>query len=399
MGFPEDGVRVAVAGGGLQGLEVTYLARKAGYETLLLDREDAPPAAGLCHEFVSLDMEDHHALGQAAESADVVIPATENAGALRSLVEWCRKAEVLLAFDPEAYAISSSKIASQALFSRLGIPTPRPWPECPFPVLAKPDSGSGSRGIQLFPDGPSLEARFGPSPPVDWVLQEYLEGPSFSIEVLGRPGAYLPFQVTDLEMDPAFDCKRVRAPASVPAHLADTLRSMTISLAQGVDLTGIMDVEAILHDGVLKVLEIDARFPSQTPMAVYQASGVNMVELLVGLLLDETGNGPTPAPSFGKDAAIVEHVQVRPGQLFVRGEGIMAQAGPLHLEAGFFGAHEALTDYSPGSRNWVVTLMIRGSDPEDAMSCRDRVLAEIRRRFGLDDYHDEYPREVRRREK
>ena len=38
---------LAVAGGGLQGLEITYLARRAGFETLLLDRKEDPPAGGL----------------------------------------------------------------------------------------------------------------------------------------------------------------------------------------------------------------------------------------------------------------------------------------------------------------------------------------------------------------
>jgi pyrrolysine biosynthesis protein PylC len=391
MDLSEDGVRVAVAGGALQGVEVTYLARKAGFETLLLDRKREPPAAGLCHEFVCLDMEDHDALGRALESVDVVIPATENAGALRSLVTWCREAEMPLAFDEAAYAISSSKQASEALFHRLNLPTPASWPNCSFPVLAKPDGGSGSRGVRVFADSPSLEARFGALPPPGWVLQEYLEGPSFSIEVLGRPGAYLPLQVTDLEMDRAFDCKRVMAPASLPSNPMEHLRKMAVVLAEGVALSGIMDVEVILHDGGLKVLEIDARFPSQTPMAVYQASGVNMVELLLGLFLDEAGNGPVPAPAFEKDAAILEHVRVRPGHLSVCGEEVMAEVGRLHLEEGFFGAHEAVTDYAPGSSNWVATLMICGSDPEDARSRREGVIAEIRDRFGLGSYHDDDP--------
>jgi pyrrolysine biosynthesis protein PylC len=69
----------------------------------------------------------------------------------------------------------------------------------------------------------------------------------------------------------------------------------------------------------------------------------------------------------------------------------MAEVGRLHLEEGFFGAHEAVTDYAPGSSNWVATLMICGSDPEDARSRREGVIAEIRDRFGLGSYHDDDP--------
>ena len=39
-------------------------------------------------------------------------------------------------------------------------------------------------------------------------------------------------------------------------------------------------MEVILHRGELKVLEIDARLPSQTPTVVFHSTGVNLVEVL-----------------------------------------------------------------------------------------------------------------------
>lgn len=388
-------MRIAVAGGALQGLEVTYLARKAGYRTLLLDREPSPPALGLAHEFACLDLEDHGALIRALESVDLVIPATENNRALGSLVAWCETAGMPLAFSREAYAVSSSKTASDSLFRRLGIPTPDSWPDCSFPVLAKPDGGSGSKGVRVFADRRSMEAYFGTCPPPGWVLQEYLDGPSYSIEIVGRPEAYLPLHVTDLEMDEAYDCKRVRAPSSLSANLVEALRQMAALLAAGVGLYGIMDVEVILHRGVLKVLEVDARFPSQTPMAVYHATGVNMVELLVRLCCADGSDEPPSMPAAGTGASIVEHIRVRSRHLSVCGEGAMAGAGPLRLEEGFFGAHEALTDYTPGCTGWVATLMIRGSDPADARACRDQVVGDIRARLDLAGYSDDGPGALR----
>ena len=117
---------VAVAGGALQGLEITYLARKAGHRTILLDRRCDAPAAGLCHHLVPLELEDHQALDGALGSVDVIIPATENARALGSLVEWCETTGMPLAFDADAYGISSSKKKSNALLRKLGILTPAP---------------------------------------------------------------------------------------------------------------------------------------------------------------------------------------------------------------------------------------------------------------------------------
>jgi len=384
---------VAIAGGALQGLEMTYLAKKAGFETLLLDRRSDAPAIGICHRFVAIDLTDHEALTGALGSVELVLPATENALALQSLVEWCEKSRMPLAFDPGAYAISSSKNASDALFRKLGIPAPTPWPDCTFPVLAKPDRESGSKEVEVFPDLQALEERFGLLPPPGRVLQAYLTGPSYSIEVMGRPGDYTPLQTTTLEMDRDHSCKRVLSPSTLPSDLAGLFEKMAVTLAEAVGLLGIMDVEAIVHEGQLKVLEIDARFPSQTPIAVYHSTGINMVERLARIFSPQDKSRPDPVPTRPMRGSILEHIRVRHGRLSVCGEQIMAENGPLHLEANFFGADEALTSYVSGKDEWVATLMVKGSDLEDAREGRDRVIREIRDRCGVRSYCDESPQE------
>ncbi len=42
---------VAVVGGNLQGIEAAYLAKKAGWQVLMIDRKAVVPAAGLCDRF------------------------------------------------------------------------------------------------------------------------------------------------------------------------------------------------------------------------------------------------------------------------------------------------------------------------------------------------------------
>jgi pyrrolysine biosynthesis protein PylC len=168
---------------------------------------------------------------------------------------------------------------------------------------------------------------------------------------------------------------------------------MAVTLAEAVGLSGIMDVEAILHEGHLKVLEIDARFPSQTPIAVYHSTGINMVQGLARIFDGQGTREAVSAPTLPTGGSVLEHIRVRHGQLSVCGEQIMAEDGPLHLEADFFGADEALTSHAPGKHEWVATLMVKGSDLEDAREGRDRVIREIRNRFGLKSYSDECPEE------
>ena len=124
-------MRVAIAGGGLQGVELCWLARKAGWETLLVDRRPAPPALRLADGFVQADVTRLEAEGrEAAErmaGADIVIPALEDAAALEALGAWCARRGLPFAFDPEAYAVTASKLRSRELFLRCGTPIPRPF--------------------------------------------------------------------------------------------------------------------------------------------------------------------------------------------------------------------------------------------------------------------------------
>ena len=48
-----------------------------------------------------------------------------------------------------------------------------------------------------------------------------------------------------------YDCKRVLAPAEIPESLDKQLREMALAIARDLYLTGIMDVEFIVHNGIV----------------------------------------------------------------------------------------------------------------------------------------------------
>ncbi len=385
----------AVIGGNLQGVEATYLGQKAGWEVMVIDKNPGVPASGFCDSFIQLDVTSEREEMRVAREADLVIPALENEDALASLGHWTDIEGIPYAFDPEAYSISSSKARSNQLFLQLGIPTPEPWPTCGFPVVAKPSKGSGSQGVHIVHDMDQLRSYVpvtGPSE--DWVIQEYLPGPSYSLEVIGFSGQYRVLQVTDLGMDAGHDCKRVSAPTELSAKLTAEFEEISLVLAQAVKLRGVMDVEVILHDGVPKVLEVDARLPSQTPTAVYWSTGLNIVEILGEVFLRGSLDDPmTQSSKRGSRVrpprgVIYEHIRVCRNALEVAGEHIMTGAGPLRIRRDFFGADEAITNYEPGRDEWVATLIVSGVSRHDAWDRRCQVIEEIRRWFGLGAYFD-----------
>ena len=376
-------MRVAVIGGRLQGLEAAYLARKAGWQVVLIDKREDIPARNHCDIFFCLDAGRSDGLAAALDGVNLIIPALENRQVLVNLAEAAEKYSIPYAFDLEAYDLSASKRRSDLLFSAIKIPAPEPGLHCSFPLIAKPAGSSGSEGVLRLQNDSELE-QFQAQDGFDaeqWVIQEYLDGPSYSIEVIGCGETYLPLQVTDLEMDAQYDCKRVIAPSGLQAGLQDEFATMAVKIAREIKLKGIMDVEVILHDGILKVLEIDARLPSQTPTAVYQSTGINMLELIAECFirkrLELAGR-----PLAGR-AVIFEHIVVSPGRIEVCGEHVVSTAGPLTHVENFFGADEALTNYYPERKVWMATMIMTGDTWQALLGKRSGVIDLIRKEMKI----------------
>jgi pyrrolysine biosynthesis protein PylC len=326
-----------VVGGGLQGLELCYLALKAGWRVDLLDKKISPPAMGVCRKLAQTDLEivPKETIGQILGPYDLILPALENPRALDILTQ--ARAEGLippLAFDPEAYRVSSSKRESKKLFASLGIPVARDFDQgISGPFVAKPDGGSGSRGVRVLRDRASvLEAFPREEDREGWVIEECLPGPSYSIEVTARKGQAQAWQVTRLIMDDRFDCRMVLSDHGLSRPKAESLSKMAVGLAKALELTGIMDLEVIDYKGKFRALEIDARFPSQTPTVVYHSTGANLARAHAACFIDLEG----PAEKMGPPRKVcLKHVfSVSRNELHL-GEGIMASMGPVVIEPGF----------------------------------------------------------------
>jgi pyrrolysine biosynthesis protein PylC len=190
-------------------------------------------------------------------------------------------------------------------------------------------------------------------------------------------------------MDSGFDCKRVIAPTDLPETLVSEFERISVSIAEELKLKGLMDIEVIFHNNTLKVLEIDARLPSQTPTVVYWSTGLNMVELLAAHFLD--GMEKSPPDSAPPKGAIYEHIRVSSNSLEVAGEHIMSGANALCLCQDFFGADEAITNYRPGRAEWVATLIFVEATRETALEKRHRMISDLQNRFKLKAYGDLSP--------
>lgn len=368
-------MRIAVVGGKLQGLEIIYLANVAGFETLLIDKNVDLPAGELCDSFINFHFNLQGNYPAEFGKIDLIFPALEDITALELISSWGNDIGVPVVFDLDAYSISSSKTRSNSCFEKLKLARAKNWPNCNLPVIIKPDDSSGSKGVIRVNDRERVEellADFSGTP----VVEEYLEGPSYSIEVIGRPGNYVPLPITELFMDKEYDCCGVLAPAMLSHEYQQKLRHQIRTIAEELNLHGIMDLEVILHAGELKILEIDARFPSQTPIAVFHATGVNMVELLAELFLE----GRIKEPLVKGGYCMLEHLRVAGASVEILGEHILGDSKNLQIKTDFYGSQSAVTNFTSSANNcdsWIATLVYEGNRYEDVDLNRRECMSQI----------------------
>ncbi|MDR1309553.1 MAG: 3-methylornithine--L-lysine ligase PylC [Deltaproteobacteria bacterium] len=354
-------MRLLCLGAGLQGLEVAYLALKAGWEVTLVDRRKAPPASGLAKTLrVDLASLGPFQMAVLCSGYDLIVPALEDSRLLETLAGARAEGRIPpLALDIGAYRLSSSKILSKKLFSALGLPQAEAWaPGAKGAFIAKPSSLSGSRGVRFLRDSLEvLEAFPSPGDRDGLVIEEWLDGPSYSVEVTAVSGQARSFQVTLLGMDDVYDCCRVTAPSGLSASQERQLKSMAERLAMEMSLTGLMDLEAILCRGRFRLLEIDARFPSQTPMAVFWSTGVNLLVELAACFVGLPPGTPRPAMAARPRKVVFEQVLASAGHVIPQGEHILSGLGPVTLVEGFMGAREALVSGNPKGGHFAATLI------------------------------------------
>ncbi|HEY0261229.1 MAG TPA: ATP-grasp domain-containing protein [Lacisediminihabitans sp.] len=189
----------------------------------------------------------------------------------------------LAAPSAETLAVALDKFAlAERCASRLRVPETRlldttaiahRWT---FPVIVKPRSGSGSRGVRLISSREQLEAL-----PFDagTIVQEHLPGDEFSVDVLadaqGLIVAAVPRTRTRVDSGVSIAGRTVRDP---------DLEATAGAAASAIGLVGVANVQLRYDcDGRPALLEVNPRFPGAMPLTI--AAGVDMPSLALDLAL------------------------------------------------------------------------------------------------------------------
>jgi pyrrolysine biosynthesis protein PylC len=386
-------MKIGIVGGALQGMEAVFLSNKAGFETLVIDRKGYAPALSLCDTHAVLDVvKDPEAAKKILQDCDAVIPACEETDALNMLNGIMRGSGIPFLFDLDSYNLSSSKERSNEIMAGLGVPMPGPWPECGFPVIVKPSAQSGSIGVSAVNDQEEMTAalnvvkELGDTP----IIQEFVSGKSVSIEVIGNGDSATSYPTTEVILDTNYDCKMVLCePGILPKKDDEMFADIGKKIAEGINLNGLMDVEAIYTKKGLRVLEIDARIPSQTPAAVWAATDINLLEEFV-----YSATGKSTGRKNRNECSAYEHYIVDNGRLITCGEKVFGKIRGPRFEQRFFGSDEAITDYSPEKDVWRATVITKGKNSAEILEKRKKFITNVMGECGLDEYTDRSPKMI-----
>lgn len=241
-----------------------------------------------------------------AMAVDVLVPTVDSE--LRPLAQ-ARAAftgagvELLLAPDP-ALAVTLDKLAlARRCAPAVRVPRtelvagtdPGSWQ---FPVVVKPRSGSGSRGFRVIPTAAALAGLDGDA---ELIVQEYLPGEEYSIDVLADAAGRVVAAVPRVR-------ERVDSGVSVAGRTVHDrgLELFGRRVAAATGITYIANVQCRLdRAGRPALLEVNPRVPGTLPLTV--ASGIDMPRLA----LDSLRGRPIPRRARFREIAMVRYLDER----------------------------------------------------------------------------------------
>ena len=200
---------VFILGAGVMQIPAIRIAKELGWRVAAADGNPAAPGAALADLFFPVDLKDREGLLAAAKglARDGGLEAVFTAGTdFSASVAYVAGSLGLPGHSLEAARRASDKPLMRAALAAAGVPSPRfaefrsardlpaalKAASLSFPLVVKPADSMGARGCRLVTSLPELEAALADALPHSRtgraIVEEYLDGPEFSIDALVQDG-------------------------------------------------------------------------------------------------------------------------------------------------------------------------------------------------------------------
>ncbi len=250
-------ISVLILGGGVMQLPAIRIARRKGWRVLVADGSASAEGAALADRFLHVDLKDHEGMLRAAsvERAGEGLDGIFTAGTdFSATVAYVAESLGLPGIPYRVARRASDKELMRQAFAEHGVPSPRfvivrpgddpagAAGDLPFPLVVKPVDSMGARGVRRADSVDSLReaAReaIGCSRSSRAVVEEYLEGPEFSIDAIVCRGEIIPCGIADriIRFAPFFVEMGHTMPSNYPA---DAIEEVLRVFRLGVEAIGI----------------------------------------------------------------------------------------------------------------------------------------------------------------
>lgn len=370
--------RALVLGGVSPHIAVVKRLKDLGYETVLADYKDAPPAAAVADRHLQISTLDLQAVEQAAREIGAQAIVSVCLDQPLPILAAVRKSLGLASpLTPEAAHRLTNKDAMKQVLREADVDTAR-WvvgdsPETldttglRFPVVAKPVGGTGSLGVIFAKDPAELAAQLDQSFAMarggEVLVEEFIEGLELSIDCIVIGGTVHVLLARERHKTWFSDgreatCHATIAPARLAAETEALMKAQACAIAPAFDIAdGPMLIQSILtNDGRLVVLEVAGRIGG--------GPGANrVVELVTG---------------FDYVGASIDQQLGRPVTLAMSPDGRVFSANNAYGGAGTFDrltGMDALLDEGLVEEHYVYRM--QGEEISDHLSGRARVTAFV----------------------
>jgi biotin carboxylase len=197
----KDKRRILILGAGIMQGPVIRIAGEMGLETVVVDGDPAAPCRERADRFECIDLKDKEgieALARGLQAEKGGLGAVITAGTdFSASVAWVAERLGLPGIPYQAALDASDKERMRRCFQEAGLPSPSfivrrdtdPFtPPFPFPVVVKPVDNMGSRGCRRVDAreelGAAVEGALGFSRSGRVIVEEYMEGPEYSVDAV-----------------------------------------------------------------------------------------------------------------------------------------------------------------------------------------------------------------------
>lgn len=266
-------LRVGILGGGQLARMTADAARTLGLETIVLDPDEDAPAGQVTRQVVG-PLEPHEALAAFARQIDVA--TLENEFVHRGALEYLAERGIMVRPSIHTFAVILDKLHQRAHMAAAGLsatpyaPVGAPDDALAFaarhgwPVVLKTRSqGYDGRGVAMAADASGVPAAWqrlgaGARPLMAEGFVDFAREIAVMV-VRDAHGATVAYPVVETVQED-YVCRLVRAPAAVPATVADAAREVATRAIAAIEGIGVFGVELFLaRDGRVSVNEIAPR--------------------------------------------------------------------------------------------------------------------------------------------